>query len=114
MQRNKYIFQEWVPVMKCNNVANDHSVTANEIKVGNDESIKSTQSIRTPVHLLSLTVRRNILYARLKKMYTVAQLAALIGMTDEDIIDLESGNSFPDAMIISKLETALDVRLTPI
>ena len=100
--------------MKSNNVANDQSVTANEIKVGNDESFKSIQSVRTPVHLLSLTVRRNILYARLKKMYTVAQLATLIGMTDQDIIDIESGNSFPNAMIISKLENALNVRLTPI
>ena len=114
MQRNKYIFQEWIPVMKSNNVANDHSVTANEIKVGNDKTFESVQSVRTPVHLLSLTIRRNILYARLKKMYTVAQLAALIGMTDQDIIDIESGNSFPNAMIISKLENALNVRLTPI
>ena len=114
MQGNKYIFQEWVPVTKGNNAVNDHLTTESEISAVNNDSFGSTQNIRTPLHLLSLTVRRNILYARLKKVYTVAQLATLIGMADTDIMDLENGRLFPNAVIISKLETVLNVRLTPI
>lgn len=114
MQVNKYIFQEWIPVMKCNTALNESPPSTDDVAVGQNEVFGSTRSTRTPVHLLSLTIRRNILHARLKQMYTVTQLANMIGTTDADIIELESGDRFPDAVIISKLETTLGVRLTPI
>ena len=114
MQVNKYIFQEWIPVMKCNTTMNESTTQTDDVTIGQNDVFGSMRSKRTPVHLLSLTIRRNILHARLKQMYTVTQLANMIGITDADIIELENGDRFPDAMIIAKLEATLGVRLTPI
>ena len=69
---------------------------------------------RADVKILYMVEPNEVLPHIKKKALSKGDNFDIIYTTDQDIIDIESGNSFPNAMIISKLENALNVRLTPI
>lgn len=111
MQQYKFIFQEWVPITKMNVPI---ETPQEDIPDTNQQSQISNCNIRNSVHLLSLTVRRNIMNARLKQTFTITQLSEKVGVPKNDIIAFEKGTEFPNAIMIEKLEEVLFMKLRPI
>tara|TARA_B100000787_G_C16171881_1_gene286967 strand:+ start:643 stop:981 length:339 start_codon:yes stop_codon:yes gene_type:complete len=112
MQQYKFIFQEWMPITKMNTPIETPQVDI--IPDTDQQSQTGNCNIRNSIHLLSLTIRRNILNARLKQTFTITQLSEKVGVSKNDIIAFEKGTEFPNAIMIEKLEEVLFMRLRPI
>jgi hypothetical protein len=66
------------------------------------------------VHRLGFAVQRPMVIARLKKFWSVADLAVASGLSEADIAAFESGVSFPSSSAIGALERTLVTDICPL
>ena len=83
--------------------------------------IKDASALASPavvtsacVESLAPNVRLLIQHARLMRNWTIADLGARVGVEAERIREYESGQQFPMAEILGRLQDELHVRLVPI
>ena len=79
-------------------------------------SVQDTPDVapsRPPIQRLVPHVTQTIHQARIKKRWTVDELARRVNVSVDDIYSFEAGQKFPNAHVIQNLQAALGVSLIP-
>ena len=99
-QMLEFVYQEWEPVIE------------EKKKVQLQTEIKN-RCTTLPVRKLAPEIRTLIQEQRIKKRWTIRDLADKLDAKPETVVAYETGKEFPNSEMISKLQNVLGTKLIP-